>query len=331
MSVLPRPTFVRLGDIRRRPRVLEQWEKVRHRQAHWLVECLAEAFGVFIYCYAGVGSQAGWVIGNLTAQPLGSIYQIGMAYAMGIILAMVTSGSTSGGHFSPAFTLVYVLFRGFPVLKGLRYVLAQCIGAYVACLVIYVQYRHVILEVEAGMAAKGVLDALLFTPSGPAGIFANFLTPGWAIGQVFVNEFVCTFIIATVLWAVLDPTNFFVTPVAAPVFVALSFGMCIWGYAPIGVSLNTARDLGGRFMALTIWGTGAAGGRYAAVSALTNLLATVLAALFYELVLTDSRRVVVPSGVEFLTGHNAHAHDADDGAPPPAPSNGSETSIEGKA
>lgn len=38
-----------------------------------------------------------------------------------------------------------MLFKGFPVLKGLRYVLAQCIGAYVACLVIYVQYRHVIL------------------------------------------------------------------------------------------------------------------------------------------------------------------------------------------
>ena len=70
--------------------------------------------------------------------------------------------------------------------------------------------------------------------------------------------------------------------------------MCIWGYAPIGVSLNTARDLGGRFMALTIWGTGAAGGHYAAVSALTNILSTVLAVLFYEVVLTDSSRGAYP-------------------------------------
>ena len=30
-------------------------------------------------------------------------------------------------------------------MKGIRYVIAQTIGAYIACLLIYVQYRHVIL------------------------------------------------------------------------------------------------------------------------------------------------------------------------------------------
>ena len=39
--------------------------------------------------------------------------------------------------------------------------------------------------------------------------------------------------------------------------------------------------------------------------------------------------VIVPSGVEFLTGHNAHAHPVDESEH--APSNGSEMSIEDKA
>ena len=102
--------------------------------------------------------------------------------------------------------------------------------------------------------------------------------------------------------------------------------MCIWGYAPVGVSLNTARDLGGRFLVLTIWGTKGAGGSYAALTALTNLVATPIAVLFYEIFLVDSSRgepfqsystslpsltsspVIVPSGVEFMTGHMAHTH-----------------------
>lgn len=29
----------------------------------------------------------------------------------------------------------------------------------------------------------------------------------------------------------------------------------IWGFAVPGVALNTARDLGGRFWAMTIWGS----------------------------------------------------------------------------
>ena len=43
-------------------------------------------------------------------------------------------------------------------------------------------------------------------------------------------------------------------------------------------------------MALTIWGKDAAGGRYAALAALTNILATLVAATFYEVFFTDSSR-----------------------------------------
>jgi len=56
------------------------------------------------------------------------------------------------------------------------------------------------------------------------------------------------------------------------------------------VAANTARDVGGRLAAIAIWGTKANGGSYAAIAALTNILATLLAYALYEFVLKDSSR-----------------------------------------
>lgn len=56
------------------------------------------------------------------------------------------------------------------------------------------------------------------------------------------------------------------------------------------MAANSARDLGGRLAALTIWGLPAGGGRYAALAALTNIFATCFAIGLYELFLTDSSR-----------------------------------------
>ena len=56
------------------------------------------------------------------------------------------------------------------------------------------------------------------------------------------------------------------------------------------VAANTARDVGGRLAAIAIWGTRASGGKYAAIAALTNILATVAAYAFYEFVFKDSNR-----------------------------------------
>ncbi len=56
------------------------------------------------------------------------------------------------------------------------------------------------------------------------------------------------------------------------------------------VAANTARDVGGRLAAISIWGTRANGGTYAAIAALTNIVATVAAYASYEFILKDSSR-----------------------------------------
>ncbi|KAJ7813568.1 hypothetical protein B0H14DRAFT_3477807 [Mycena olivaceomarginata] len=54
--------LVHLSDIRgRRPRAFAAFERHRHTSIHWLVECFAEALGVFLYTYAGTNSEEAYL------------------------------------------------------------------------------------------------------------------------------------------------------------------------------------------------------------------------------------------------------------------------------
>ena len=82
----------------------------------------------------------------------------------------------------------------------------------------------------------------------------------------------------------------------------------IWGFAGVGVSLNTARDVGGRIAALSIWGSEAAGGNYAAIAALVNIPAMLISGVIYELFFHDSSRgkqfsFFLPAEGPMLTGN----------------------------
>ncbi|KAF8232708.1 aquaporin-like protein [Tricholoma matsutake] len=297
MSSMP---IVHLRDFHQRKKIFAKWEKHRHsKEVHWAMECFAEMVGVFFYVYAGVGSQVNWVVGNIIRQPgLSSVLQVGFAYAFGILFALAVCSGTSGGHFNPAITICFVILKGFPKMKAVRYIIAQILGAFIACLLIYVQQKVLIDDCIAILTQAGTLEATQFTPSGPAGAFALYLLPGQTLGRAFLNEFVTDVFIALVIWATMDPTNVFVPPPFAPVIISLAYGTAVWGFSTGGLSANTARDLGARLMAMSIWGTRAAGGSYAAIAALTNIPATLVAACLYEFFLTDSDRVITSASLE---------------------------------
>ncbi|PPQ66558.1 hypothetical protein CVT24_007123 [Panaeolus cyanescens] len=302
--------LIHLRDIQKRMRVFTVWEKKRNsKQVHWLPELFAEALGVFLYVYFGTSSAAGWVVGNIIKMPgLSNILQIGLAYALGILFAISVCASTSGGHFNPCVTIALVVFKGFPPLKAVRYIAAQLLGAYIACLLVYNQWKAILDEAEAVLMAAGpeVYNATLFTPNGPAGIFALYLLPGQTLPQVFLNEFVNCFVLALIIWAALDPSSYLMSPMVAPWVISLAYACAIWGFATPGISLNAARDVGARFLALTVWGTKAGGGSYAAITALTNIPATLLAVVVYEVFLVDSDRVVTPAHLEFMNLNANH-------------------------
>jgi len=263
-------------------------------------------FGVFFYCYAGVGATAAYIVGGiLEIDGVGSLLSVGFAYGLGIVVALVVCAGTSGGHFSPAVTIVHVLFDGFPIAKGARYIVSQIFGGFAACVFVYWQWRTLIKDAEAALMAAGKYEALNFTNLGPAGIFAFFRNPADPIGLVFLNELVSTFFIGIVISACMDPTNFFAPPGAAPWVIGLTYGCAIWGFSPNGLAANTARDVGGRLAAIAIWGSKANGGKYAAIAALTNILATLMAYSFYEFILKDSSRVLTIIGKEYRDGQAA--------------------------
>jgi glycerol uptake facilitator-like aquaporin len=248
-------------------------------------------FGVFCYCYAGLGATAAFIVGNiLKLNGIGSLFTIGVAYGLGIVVALVVCTATSGGHLSPAVTLVHVLFNGLPPTKAVRYITAQIFGSFMASIFVYWQWNILIKDAEAALRTAGVYDTVNFTSLGPAGIFALYANPAAPLALVFLNEFVSDFFIGIVIAACLDPTNFFTPPVATPWVVGLTYGTAIWGFSSNGLAANTARDVGGRLVAIAVWGTKANGGKYAAIAALTNILATVAAYAFYEFIFKDSSR-----------------------------------------
>jgi glycerol uptake facilitator-like aquaporin len=300
--------IVHLRDVQKRPRIFTVWEKRRNsNEVHWAMECFAETLGVFFYVYFGIGSQVGWIFGNIVKiQGFSSLLQIGLAYACGIIFAITVCAGTSGGHFNPCVTLTFCVFKGFPKAKAARYIVAQILGAYLASLVVYNQWKALIDVAEGALEQAGALAAVQFTPNGPAGAFGNYLLPGQTLPRVFMNEFFNCTLLTIIIWACLDPTNLLVPPSMGTFVIALAYAGAIWGFAVPGISLNAARDVGARLAAMTIWGVKARGGPYSAISALVNIPATMLGAVIYEWFIVDSDRVVDAAHLEFINHHANH-------------------------
>ncbi|TFK72881.1 putative aquaporin 2 [Pluteus cervinus] len=295
------------GDVHPRPFGLASWERVKNKKPVTLfAECFAEMLGVFFYVYLGIGSVAGLVLGGILKESIANLFQVGFAFAIGILLAITVCAGTSGGHFNPGITIALSVFRGFPARKVLPYIASQILGAYIACAFVYLQWHPTFLKAEAALITAGTFKTANFTPGGPAGAFALFLPGGQTLGGAFITEFIVSALVALVIWAVIDPSNNFVSPAAGPAIISLAYAAAIWGFAPPGICLNTARDLGARLFAMTIYGTGASGGTFAAIPALVNIPGTFFAVILYEVFLTDSDRAISPSQRDFAMTAASH-------------------------
>lgn len=101
------------------------------------------------------------------------------------------------------------------------YIVAQTIGAFLACALVYAQYKFAIDKATVVLTDAGTLGSLLFTPEGPAGGFTLYLPSGQTLGPTFLLTLQDTFI-GLVIWATFDPTNVFIPPALGPVLVSLA-------------------------------------------------------------------------------------------------------------
>jgi glycerol uptake facilitator-like aquaporin len=293
-----------------------------HSRPRWLREMAAEALGVFMYVYPGIASQGSFFVNN-TEPVFGSLFQIGFAYAMGIAFAIITCGPTSGGHFNPAVTIALAVWQGFPWYKVPYYIFSQIFGSFLAGLVLMGQYKPQLDVLAATCTAAGrELNSL----GCPGSVLVSFPGPTETnYGYLFMIEFfVDSFIVSTfqlpvwaivyhvtlaltldqgiVIWAVLDPANPFVSPSAAPFIIGMAYANMIWGFANLTISTNLARDLGTRFVAAIFYGGSTAFTKYAAISILVNIPATLFATLVYEIIQRDSFLAVAKGHAEHEDG-----------------------------
>ncbi|CAE6438370.1 unnamed protein product [Rhizoctonia solani] len=315
-------------DIAPVPSFMKTWERKRPT---WLMEMIAEAWGVFCYTYAGVGATAALVITTAAHEEnLGGLLNVAIAYGFGIAFAIITAASTSGGHFNPCVTIAFCLFRGFPLRKVPRYIFAQCVGAFIASICVWGQYHRELGLITNALKAAGK-EAQIFSSSGPAGVIAIFPAAGASMGRVFLNEFIVDFFVVgvrllwnllshyitntflatfnrIVVWACLDPANPFVSAASVPFAIGMAYTAMIIGYVPGTIATNAARDFGARCAAAAIWGRDAFPSPYSAISTLANIPAMLCAVLFYEFFLSDSSRVVVSHAETLHQNAQAHAH-----------------------
>jgi MIP family channel proteins len=177
-------------------------------------EALAEAIGTFILIFAGTGAV---MVNNISQ---GAITHIGISFVFGAVVAALiySIGHISGAHFNPAVTLAFWTSGFFPKRKVLPYILAQCVGAIAA---------SILLLISLGKVAN--LGATL-----P-------LNGNWL--QAFVLELVLTFILMfVILGSGLDrraPIGF------AGLAIGLTVGVEAAFMGPItGASMNPARSFG---------------------------------------------------------------------------------------
>lgn len=263
------------------------------------MEVFGEMIGVYFYVLLGVGATASFYVNAAATPPVegyGSILNVAFAYAFGIVMALIAIAPTSGGHLSPGYTLAFVLFKGFPIRKAAQYMLAQTFGAFLAALTVYGIYKEQLDAIHSTLIAAGPPVAeLAFSSEGPAGVIALFVAPGANLSYVFLNEFIVNLFLTILVFAVLDPSNLFITFASAPFVIGGAYMVMILAFANQGLALNSARDIGGRLACSAIWGSQCwtAQPGYAVLALFTNIPATLIGAFIQVVFLSDTARPII--------------------------------------
>ncbi|MFP2930350.1 aquaporin Z, partial [Pyxidicoccus sp. 3LG] len=184
---------------------------------------LAEFVGTFVLVLGGVGAAvlAGDRIGFLG---------VSLAFGLSLLAMVYTVGPISGCHVNPAVTLGLALTGKMESRYALGYVVAQCLGAFLAAGLVL-------------LIAKGAPGGYSPTVEGLASNGYGAASPGqYSMASAFYTEVALTFLLVlTVLGA---------TDARAPVgFAGLAIGLVLALIHLVGIpvtntSVNPARSLG---------------------------------------------------------------------------------------
>jgi aquaglyceroporin related protein len=216
-----------------------RWSKIRES----IREPGAEFLGTMILILVGNGVNCQFALSadpNVSPAPKGSYLGFNMAWGCAAALGVWVSAGVSGGHINPAVTLSMAVFRGLPWFKAFTYILGQVLGAWVGALVVYANYSGGINIFEGGAGLRTLKTA---------GLFSTYPLAYVSSANCFFDEFIGTFILVFVVFAISDRYNTALHPSLVPLAIffsilgiGASFGM------QTGYAINPARDLGPRIM-----------------------------------------------------------------------------------
>jgi MIP family channel proteins len=211
-------------------------------------EMLAELFGTFILIVFGVGVVAQVVLSRNGA---GSYLSINLAWGLAVTMGCYVSAGVTGAHLNPAVTLALAVHRKLPWTKVGPYVLAQCAGAFVASIVVFVTYREALGAFDGGVRQ-------ILGPQDTAGIWATYPQPFLSTVGGLVDQIVGTALLVAVIFGITDARNSPPPAGLAPLIVGLLVVLigATFGFNA-GYAINPARDFGPRlFTAVAGWGGG---------------------------------------------------------------------------
>ncbi len=182
---------------------------------------LAELIGTFALVFAGCGAI---VVDQLYGASLG-VLGIGLVFGL-IVMAMIYAiGNISGAHINPAVSIAFYIAGRFPARELLPYVLAQCSGAILACLLLL----------------------LIMPGSETLGATAPVAEPWRAAVMEVVLSFMLMFIILNVSTG--HQEKGIMAGVAIGGFVALA---ATFGGPVSGASMNPARSMGPAIVSMNL-------------------------------------------------------------------------------
>jgi glycerol uptake facilitator protein len=201
-------------------------------------EFLAEFFGTMVLILFGDGVVAMVVLfGDKIPGSAGGYTNIVIGWGLAVTFGIYVAGTISGAHLNPAVTLALAATKRFPWSKVVHYVVAQFAGAFVAALLLFINYHPKWIQVDPNL-------------DHTTGIFSTFpAVPGFWPG--FFDQVVGTALLVGLIFAVVDKLNALPGSNLAPIVIGLlvvAIGISFGGMN--GYAINPARDLGPRLFAV---------------------------------------------------------------------------------
>lgn len=245
-------------------------------------EFTGELIGTFILVLFGCGSVA---VATLFGEYTG-IFQIGMAWGVGVMLAIYLTRHLSCAHLNPAVSIGMVISKRMAARKLPCYLIAQFLGAFLAGWMIYLLFSPSIAAYESTHEIiRGSADSV-----ATAKMFGEYYGGGTAVVSMPLAigaEAFGTFLLVLLIFALTEGCNVGrPSDAMAPVFIGLTVTSIICLIAPLTqAGLNPARDFGPRMVAwITGWGSAAfpdSSGGFFWVYILGPVIGGVAAALFF--------------------------------------------------